>query len=622
MKSKNFLSLMLLIVFNSTLTKTELYQENTQKEQQDAHQSESYKATLTPEVVTCFNQLGFYFYDDMGSEARSVYAGLQENTLAFSYSTLIPALVQIVDLADKKSLLEKVAPTVQVYFAQLAAEESKKQEEIRSNELPMRSVHSGIPHVLDLLVSQSLQVGSYLAVSGVAVINKLAVIDALCVPANSISGAALIDNSVPDCKLQTITTPGKVANSATTATSSNIPNTIVLRDSNGNFVAGTITADLNGTATNAINCLNCPVAVGTPLNVPDTLVQRDGTGSFAAQDITLDGNISVAQDITVAGNIDITTNPSTATDGNILKAGSLFIHNFAPVGNTTNTFVGFNSGNTTLSGTGNTALGNDTLQANTSGSGNTAVGANALNANTTAPNNTAVGAGALEDNTMGNGNTAVGVNALSDNTLGVNNTAVGAFALESNTIGSFNIAIGSIAGSNLTTGNNNIYVGEGVQAAISGESTTIRIGTTQTATFIAGIFNSTPIVGDQVFVNASGQVGTVASSRRYKDNIAPMADDTQALLELEPVTFTYKDKDGSKQYGLIAEEVAEKFPDLVIFKDGQPESVRYHLIAVMMLNEMKKLAVRVDKQQEIIDGYAEQIRQLHCAFSKNQEVKA
>ena len=43
------------------------------------------------------------------------------------------------------------------------------------------------------------------------------------------------------------------------------------------------------------------------------------------------------------------------------------------------------------------------------------------------------------------------------------------------------------------------------------------------------------------------------------------------------------------EYGLIAEEVAEVAPELVVYDDeGQPFSVRYHLLAPMLLNELQK----------------------------------
>jgi hypothetical protein len=56
---------------------------------------------------------------------------------------------------------------------------------------------------------------------------------------------------IVDTKLATISTAGKVANSATTATSANTASAIVARDASGNFSAGTITASLSGNATTA-----------------------------------------------------------------------------------------------------------------------------------------------------------------------------------------------------------------------------------------------------------------------------------------------------------------------------------------------------------------------------------
>jgi hypothetical protein len=67
----------------------------------------------------------------------------------------------------------------------------------------------------------------------------------LIVNADVSASAAIVDT-----KLATISTVGKVSNSATTAVSTATASTIVLRDASGNFSAGTITATLSGTATN------------------------------------------------------------------------------------------------------------------------------------------------------------------------------------------------------------------------------------------------------------------------------------------------------------------------------------------------------------------------------------
>lgn len=84
------------------------------------------------------------------------------------------------------------------------------------------------------------------------------------------------------------------------------------------------------------------------------------------------------------------------------------------------------------------------------------------------------------------------------------------------------------------------------------------------------------------------------STIRLKENVQPMGD-TSAVMNLRPVTFIFKsDESKSKQYGLIAEEVAQVMPDLITLDDkGQPYHVSYHLLPAILLNEIQKLVKRV-----------------------------
>ena len=121
-------------------------------------------------------------------------------------------------------------------------------------------------------------------------------------------------------------------------------------------------------------------------------------------------------------------------------------------------------------------------------------------------------------------------------------------------------------------------------------------------------------------INSFGQLGTVQSSRRYKEDIQDMADASSALLRLRPVTFRYKkpSDDGSKpvQYGLIAEEVAEVYPDLVARSaDGQIETVKYQLLDPMLLNELQKQHATITAQQEQIRSLEERLAKLEAANS-------
>ena len=233
------------------------------------------------------------------------------------------------------------------------------------------------------------------------------------------------------------------------------------------------------------------------------------------------------------------------------------------------------------------------------GQNNTAIGSRALAVNISGTSNTASGALALQSNTSGVNNTASGFNALFANMSGANNTATGQQALR-NATGNNNIAIGSAAGISLTGGgSDNIYVGNPGAATDSG---TIRIGNgTQTSAFMAGI-SSTPVVGSAVLVTSTGQLGTMLSSRRYKEDIHDMGEATSGLLRLRPVTFRYKEAfaDGTRaaQYGLIAEEVAEVYPDLVAYsRTGEVETVQYHKLVPMLLNELQKQDRRLDAVQ-------------------------
>ncbi|HEU5251429.1 MAG TPA: tail fiber domain-containing protein [Thermoanaerobaculia bacterium] len=308
---------------------------------------------------------------------------------------------------------------------------------------------------------------------------------------------------------------------------------------------------------------------------------------------------------------------------------------YAPAGiGIGNTFLGLNAGNFTMTGNFNTGFGQSVLASNATGGGNTATGIAALVGNTTGNDNTATGSVALLNNTTGNENTATGAFALSENSMGSGNTATGFFALSFNSTGvgntadgrgaleistgSNNIGIGSEAGSNLTTGNNNICIGN---SGVAGESNAIRIGTvgTHMATFLAGI-NGTGVTGVPVLVSNSGQLGVAPSSRDVKEDIREIAHESDGLMRLRPVAFKYTtqiDPTGLAQYGLIAEEVADVYPDLVAYdRDGRPETVRYHLVNALLLNEVQKQHRIAEAQKMTIEREKAEIEELKARLSR------
>jgi Chaperone of endosialidase/Collagen triple helix repeat (20 copies) len=315
-----------------------------------------------------------------------------------------------------------------------------------------------------------------------------------------------------------------------------------------------------------------------------------------------------------------------------------------------------------LTGFGNTATGYNALQSLTEGdSENTAVGYVAL-ANNANSQNTAVGAEAMAGDATGCCNVAIGRQAMSSTNGAYADTAVGEYTLYMATSGQFNLALGYSAGTNrdYTTGlvngsfnllignyaggnftgseSNNVIIGN---VGVPGDSGVIRIGldtnqdsncaydmACQTATYIAGISGVTVSGGSTVLINSNGQLGTVLSSRRYKEDIRSMDAASDDLLRLRPVTFRYKKplEDGAKplQYGLIAEEVAEVYPDLVARnKDGQIETVQYYKLDAMLLNEVQKLAkahaadqAEITKLQSQVAEQAKQVQQQQAAMKQ------
>ena len=253
-----------------------------------------------------------------------------------------------------------------------------------------------------------------------------------------------------------------------------------------------------------------------------------------------------------------------------------------------NTATGVGALGNHTTGDGNTASGSSALGGlNDTGSGNTATGFVSLGNNSTGYANTASGSFALSSNTTGYQNTATGLGALLFNTTGIRNTAVGINALHNST-GTKNIGIGYQAGVTLGVGNNNIYIGN--QGA-GDEFQTIRIGTAQTGTFIAGIANATADNAATVIIDTTtGQLGIPFSSARYKQDITPMGNRSEKVLDLRPVTFSYKDDARAvTHYGLIAEEVATVYPDLVTrTATGDVQTVKYQELIPMLLNELQR----------------------------------
>jgi hypothetical protein len=374
-----------------------------------------------------------------------------------------------------------------------------------------------------------------------------------------------------------------------------------------------------------------PVEAQTPGQIP--MFDQPGTGvcNNAGRNDCIDsvmtqsgGNIGIgttapAAKLDVAGG-NVHLENSSLSSGNILKGINLFLHNFGY----SNTFLGENAGNLTMTGAHNTGIGLQGLLSNTTGDRNTAVGRSTLQLNTAGADNTANGAAALASNTSGSYNTAVGSQALFNNStvvdfsgvthIGQNNTAVGGRALFSNTSGSNNTALGYNALYSNAVGGGEFYV-EGINNTATGVNALVfnLNGTNNTAsgynalrtntwgsndTAIGasadvssdGIFNATAI-GAGAVVNASNKIrlGNTAvtvvegppystvSDKNAKENFKSV--DAEEVLEkiraMNVTSWNYIGQDPKqfRHYGPVAQDFFAAFGDDGLGIIGSPRTI-------------------------------------------------
>jgi hypothetical protein len=362
-----------------------------------------------------------------------------------------------------------------------------------------------------------------------------------------------------------------------------------------------------------------------------TIASADGSVTFTPGANSLDlsvvtsGTVTGGENINISGTNVVNLNrtihwPHTnaaGTEGAIYLGGSggsggdIFMHNYTASGSQYNTFLGINAGN--LSGSvqdQNVGIGESALSSiTTTGRGNNAVGSGALENLTTAVSNNAFGYQALNSITTNSSNIAIGYQAgmsLQASAANGYNTMMGYQAGKNfNGNGTENVMVGYQAGINYTGSEyNNICIDND---GVVGENRTIRIGNTaHTKCFIDGIHGKSASGAIAVYINSDGQLGTTTSSLRYKENVSSLDAYSERIFDLNPVSFTYKEDDThEKQYGLIAEEVEQVLPELVVHTNGEPDAVQYHNLVPMLLNEFKKLSNRLDALEKKASSYAE-----------------
>lgn len=316
------------------------------------------------------------------------------------------------------------------------------------------------------------------------------------------------------------------------------------------------------------------IRIGT-LGTQTTNYQAGISGvSVSSLTSSLPVQINSSGQLGATGNIYLPDTNTAGTQGVVSVGGLPFISNYGVY----NTFVGQQSGNTTLTGSSNSSLGAFSLGSLTSGVLNTAIGAGSLSLATTSSGNCAVGQESLWILVSGSGE---------------------------------NVAMGNLAGGQLLTGSGNVLLGfqagyaydssesDNVNIAnkgITADSGVIRLGTagTQTSCYVAGI-TGVSVTGAPVIVSASGQLGITVSSMRYKNNIHDLNGQSSNIYKLRPVSFNYIAHPEHESWGLIAEEVEQVMPQLVVYnKDQQCETVKYQDLPVLLLNEIQKLAKKND----------------------------
>ena len=384
------------------------------------------------------------------------------------------------------------------------------------------------------------------------------------------------------------------------------------------------------------------ITAGTGLSGGGTVALGGSTtlNNSGVTALTGGGGVTVSAS---SGSVTLGSSPITVTAGTGLSGGgTVLLGGSTTLNNSGVTALTGGGGVTVSASSGSVTLGSTATSADTAntivsrnGSGNFSAGTITLTGSLIIQNsdqNTPVGFDALPNNT-GSGNTATGEYALDDNTSGSDNTGFGAYSLYFNT-GNNNVAVGYEAGSGMT-GNNNIAIGYNAGLSStpgsanidignegqSGDNGVIRVGTqgTQSVAFIAGISGVTiSPSGGAVYVNANGQLGTVNSSRRFKEAIQDMGGVSDMIYSLRPVTFHYKpdlDPQLTPQYGLIAEEVEKVGPQLVL-RDAKGEalSVRYEQINAMLLNEFLKEHRTVEEQNRKAE---QQTRELETLKQQN-----
>ena len=351
-------------------------------------------------------------------------------------------------------------------------------------------------------------------------------------------------------------------------------------------------------------------------------VLGQNTGNNALQIIS---NNTVSLDPRQITDIGLSTEPFTLNSSSLeISTGTATITGATAINGAT-TITGIASINTT--GGAATNIGPTTITGATAINGATAITGNiTINPSATSSFTTAIGRSTITSNSLSDTITLLG--SVNINATGIRPTIIGSASSggpgSSTTIirsgltsGLVNINVDNSSPTNIGTGSTTSAVSIGGTAtaqsinikSAAASAGTVNIGAGTVAVFIGsgtttgsvtiGNLNNLSLCNSPVTNSTSiatkNYVDTVfASSQKIKHNITDLEIDTEKIFELKSKSFVMNET-GKKSFGFIAEEVDILIPELCRYgNDGEPDGVYYHLLSVMLLEELKKQKEKID----------------------------
>ena len=393
--------------------------------------------------------------------------------------------------------------------------------------------------------------------------------------------------AIVDTKLATIATAGKVSNSATTAASANTPSAIVARDGSGNFTAGTITANLTGTASNVTTNANLTgdvTSVGNATSIATgVIVNADINDSAAIADTKLatistagkvSGTAITSGTIATSGSIEIVnTSPAfrlTESDGTSTHSQTLLFRNADQFSiqtrDSTGTLV---SSDYLIPADASGATDHIWRIANTEKARLTSTGLKTLSADT-----------AADPGYAWQGDEDTGMFRTGADSLG--------FSAGGSEVARFNF--------NGTSGRRQLYFENTAEVWANGSLFLEGVNSVRSATIKD---TTTASAGNVVINGTSGILQRSTSSVKYKTEVedAELSYSEALVYGSRPVWYrslSESDPSDYSYWGFIAEEVAEIDPRMVHWGDDGPEGVQYDRYVVHLVSVIQKQQQRLD----------------------------